>query len=198
MDFNITINNENITVEFVQASSVKHCYIKILDASTVRVKAHKSFTLTQAKEVIQKKYAWLEKHITRLQEKELASHEFYYLGKKYDKRKNFLNDSEYETFLKQEAPKVILPIVEEFASTMQCHPTQVKFRKNKSRWGSCSSKDVINFNILLLKFPKSVIEYIVVHELAHIKHKNHSKAFWNCVAQFYPTYKEQERLLKLF
>lgn len=198
MDFNITINNENITVQFIQTRSVKHCYIKILDASNIRIKAHPSFSLEQAKEVVNKKFAWLEKHIVRLKAKELESHEFYYLGKKYDRRKNFLSQEELDAFLKKEAKEQILPMVEEFALKMQCHPKQIKFRKNKSRWGSCSTHNVINFNFLLMKFPKSVIEYVVIHELAHIKHKNHSKAFWNYVEAFCPTYKEQERLLKLF
>lgn len=198
MNFNITIDNENIEVEFIQSRRVKHCYIKIMSASNIRIKANPSFSCDDAKKLIEKKQRWLEKHIIRLKEKALEPHEFCYLGKRYDYSKNFLNDDELDVFYKKRAQEIIPPMVEMHAQRMDCHPTQVKFRKNKSRWGSCSSKNVINFNILLMKFPKSVIEYVVIHELAHIKHKNHSQRFWSFVERYCSDYKEQERLLKLF
>lgn len=198
LNFNITINNENIAVEFIQSRRMKHCYIKILNASNIRIKANPRFSYDDAQMLIEKKYRWLEKHIVRLKQKELLPHEFCYLGKRYDYTKNFLNSDELDKFYKNKALEMIPAFVETHARRMNCHPTQVKFRKNRSRWGSCSSKNVINFNILLMKFPQSVIEYVVIHELAHIKHKNHSQSFWNFVEQFCPDYKEQERLLKLF
>ena len=59
-------------------------------------------------------------------------------------------------------------------------------------------KNGLNFNILLMKFPIEVMEYVIVHELAHIKHKNHSKDFWNLVAVYCSNYKEVEKLFKNF
>ena len=81
---------------------------------------------------------------------------------------------------------------------MSLYPSNLKFRNNKGRWGSCSYKNSISLNINLMKFPLSVIEYVIIHELAHIKHKNHSKFFWDLVEVFCPKYKDEEVLLKSF
>ncbi len=81
---------------------------------------------------------------------------------------------------------------------MQLFPTSIKYRKNKRTWGSCNFKNGLNFNTLLVKFPLEVIEYVVIHELAHIKYKNHSKDFWNLVYKYCSDYKKREETLKSF
>ena len=65
-----------------------------------------------------------------------------------------------------------------------------------SRWGSCSSKNSINLNFKLLMCPEKIIDYVVVHELCHIKHKNHKKEFWNEVANIIPDFQERRNWLK--
>lgn len=72
----------------------------------------------------------------------------------------------------------------------------LRLKYTTSRWGSCSTKGNINLSTRLLLAPKAVRDYIMVHELAHLVHHNHSKAFWNEVARVMPHYKEQERWLK--
>ena len=81
---------------------------------------------------------------------------------------------------------------------MQLFPTKITFRKAKTRWGSCSSKNSISLNIALAALPRSLSDYIIIHELAHIKHKNHSKAFWALVQKYYPNYKDAKEELKKF
>ena len=81
---------------------------------------------------------------------------------------------------------------------MNLYPKKVSFRKAKTRWGSCSSKDFISLNIALAALPRTLSDYIIIHELAHIKHKNHSKAFWALVGKYYPNYKEARDELKKF
>ena len=68
--------------------------------------------------------------------------------------------------------------------------------KTKTRWGSCSSKGNLNFNCLLALCPEGVMRYVVVHELSHRRHMNHSKAFWSMVEEYMPDYKEQKLYLK--
>ena len=65
-----------------------------------------------------------------------------------------------------------------------------------TRWGSCSGKGNLNFNCLLMLFPDDVIDSVVVHELCHIHHHNHSAAFWTAVAQVMPDYKQRQALLR--
>lgn len=101
-----------------------------------------------------------------------------------------------DNFYKEEAKKHIPNDVETWASTMQLKPNHIAFRKTKRQWGSCSGKNDLSFNTMMMKLPKDVIQYIIVHELAHIKHKHHQKAFWQLVSQYLPAYKVQVKELK--
>lgn len=75
--------------------------------------------------------------------------------------------------------------------------TSVKTRMYKSRWGSCNSKRALTFNTLLAMVPKPVFDYVIVHELCHIKHMNHSAAFWQLLASYLPDYQQQKHWLKI-
>jgi len=94
-----------------------------------------------------------------------------------------------DRFYKMESEKYLPAIVEKYALKMHLFPTEIRFRKTKRQWGSCSGRNVLNFNTMLMKLPESVIAYVVVHELAHIKHKNHQKNFWKLVKTYIPDYK---------
>jgi len=72
----------------------------------------------------------------------------------------------------------------------------VSIRLQKRRWGSCSAKGNISLNAALLFLPDFLVQHVLIHELAHLKHLNHSKAFWSEVKKFEPEYKENRRLLK--
>ncbi len=98
---------------------------------------------------------------------------------------------------KEEAKATILPLVEKWSAIMMLTPTFVGFRKNRTRWGSCSGKNRLNFNTHLATMHPDFVEYVVVHELAHIRHKNHSKDFWAEVEKFLPDYKERQKLIYL-
>ncbi|KGJ89367.1 M48 family metallopeptidase [Thalassotalea sp. ND16A] len=74
--------------------------------------------------------------------------------------------------------------------------TAVKIRHYKTRWGSCDSKHRINLNWLLVMAPVEVIDYVIIHELCHTVHLNHSSAYWQLVNQFFPHYKQAKTWLK--
>jgi len=76
-----------------------------------------------------------------------------------------------DMFYKQKAIEKISPLVEKWSKEMGITPAYVGYRKAKTRWGSCSGRDRISFNYYLMKMPSSCIEYVVIHELAHIIHK---------------------------
>ena len=71
----------------------------------------------------------------------------------------------------------------------------VNLKYNSSNWGSCSSANNVNFSTRLLFAPKDVIDYVIIHELAHLYEMNHSKKFWDIVSQVMPNYKEKEEWL---
>ena len=75
---------------------------------------------------------------------------------------------------------------------------KIRFSHASTRWGSCSSRQTISLNIGLMKLPTDLIDYVIIHELCHTRHMNHSKAFWQEVYQIVPSYKLLEKQLKLY
>ncbi len=72
----------------------------------------------------------------------------------------------------------------------------IKIKRMKSRWGSCSTKKNLNFNYRLIELPERLIDYVIVHELCHLKEFNHSKKFWNLVALMMPDWKSLRKELR--
>jgi len=108
---------------------------------------------------------------------------FYY---HYDKK---IFQKHIDNFYKAEASKYILPLVQLWSKRMQLYANKISFRKTKRQWGSCSVNNNLSFNTMIMKLPVDVIQYIVIHELAHIEHKHHQKAFWDLVQEYVPEYK---------
>ncbi|ERL61047.1 hypothetical protein K661_02628 [Piscirickettsia salmonis LF-89 = ATCC VR-1361] len=82
------------------------------------------------------------------------------------------------------------------ANRMQLKPTKVSVRSYKARWGSCSSSGCLSFDWKLLQAPEFIIDYVIVHELSHLKHFDHSPAFWQLVSLYYPEHKVARQWLK--
>lgn len=97
---------------------------------------------------------------------------------------------------RKQAAEVIKARCRYYAPVMGVSYGTVTIREQKTRWGSCSSKGNLNFNWRLIFAPEEVVDYIVVHELAHRKEMNHSRAFYDVVASVLPDYKVQEKWLK--
>ncbi len=105
---------------------------------------------------------------------------------------------EIGNFYKRKAIDKIIPLTKKWAKIMGVIPQDISFRYSKNRWGSCSSTDRISFNYHLIKLPLSLIEYVIVHELAHIVHHNHSKDFWKLVHKYLTDYKIKEEKIRVF
>ncbi|MPN53172.1 hypothetical protein SDC9_200836 [bioreactor metagenome] len=82
------------------------------------------------------------------------------------------------------------------AQTMRVSFNSLTIRDQRTRWGSCSSKGTLSFNWRLVMTPPTILQYVVIHELAHLTVPNHSAEFWGRVAAFYPDYKKARLWLK--
>lgn len=194
MNFKIELNNFLVDVELQNKKNIKHCYLRVLSDNIIQIKANRYFTILDAKDLIYRKKDWLIENIQKQNSKKLNENEFLYFGEK-----KLLSDfliKDLDKFYKEEIQKIIPSLVEKYSNLMQLYPTKISYRKNRRTWGSCNFKNELNFNILLAKYPIFIIEYIVIHELAHIQHKNHSKDFYFLVEKFSPNYKKIEKFFK--
>ena len=196
MSFQIELNEKQVTVKLVNKKNVKHCYIRVLKEDLIEIKSNIYFSLYDAKILVEKRKNWLENAIKKVSKNALLEDEFLYLGEV--KKLQDYNIKNLDKFYKNEIEKILPSIVETFSKKMDLYPTSISYRKNKRTWGSCNFKNGLNFNILLMKFPLEIMQYVVIHELSHIKHKNHSKNFWNLVEKYCPNYKQIEKEFKNF
>lgn len=97
---------------------------------------------------------------------------------------------------KEQAFRVISERVTEFSKRYNFIPKQVKISSAKTRWGSCSPDGTLNFTWRLIMAPLPVVDYVVVHELVHLRVKNHSQKFWKAVEAIMPEYKARRKWLR--
>lgn len=104
--------------------------------------------------------------------------------------------SAIEKWYRKEASDIIEEKASEYAACIHVSFQKIHIKDTKSRWGSCSSKGNLNFNWRLVMAPEPVLDYVVIHELCHLRYMDHSKHFWNLVAEFCPSYKQYRKWLK--
>ncbi len=138
----------------------------------------------QIKKFVFEHKAWLEKHLA---ENERARQEYSAFSP--------LSDEDI-TALKIKARQYIPVRVEYWADIIGVKYSSVTIRAQRTRWGSCSSKGNLNFNCLLMLTDTEIIDYVVIHELCHIKEMNHSKRFWALVGSVMPDCKAVQSRLK--
>ena len=100
------------------------------------------------------------------------------------------------SFYRKALKEYILSKIPDYAQTMGVQPTKIRINSARTRWGSCSANDALNFSYHLAMCDQFAVQYVVIHELCHILHKNHSQAFWNTVAAYCPDYKAAKHYLK--
>lgn len=164
-------------------SDRKTVSLQITPDAKLVVRAPKSMPQSRIRELIESKYDWITTHIekARLAEKEPAEPAF----------------TKEDIFrFADDALKIIPGRVAYYAKLMGVDYGRITVRNQKTRWGSCSSDGNLNFNCLLSAVPPDVLDYVVVHELAHRKEMNHSKKFWAIVEAQIPDYRIKRKWLK--
>lgn len=104
----------------------------------------------------------------------------------------------FQAWYRQQAKQWIGDRLQHFAELYQLQYAQVKITSARTRWGSCSPKNTLSFSWRLMLTPEEVVDYVVVHELAHTVHHNHSKHFWGLVEKIMPDYKERRKWLRQY
>ncbi len=153
----------------------------------LQVRAPKLMFWYQIEAFIQKNKAWIEKHSTKIQAQKKNA-KYYLFWKEIEKGTS--------SFYKKQAHDYIKTRCEELAREYGFVFKNIRITSAMARWGSCSSKKNLNFSYRLVMAPKLVIDYVIVHELCHLREMNHSKKFWKQVEQIMPEYKEHEKHLK--
>ena len=103
-------------------------------------------------------------------------------------KKHFASPSALETFIRQ--------TVHAYSDLTGLHPSRLRFKHVKSYWGSCSPSGVISFNHHLLYAPPQAVEYVIVHELCHLKYRGHGVHFWDLVQKYYPQTVQMRKVLR--
>ena len=109
---------------------------------------------------------------------------------------SFTQDDIYRIWLKHKA-KIYLPgRIKELSEQTSFSYNKITIRSQKTRWGSCSTSGKLSFNYRLMRFRKEIIDYVIIHELCHLKEMNHSKRFWKFVGKFCHDYRKLKTELR--
>lgn len=162
---------------------------------------------------------WQDTNATRIRRQFVSGEGFLYLGRSYrlklvDEQSESLllkggyfylksddgalqDPSEaFKAFYKAKGQKRIRERVEHYSNRMGVEPAGIRIRELKNRWASCTPEGRLNFHWKCMMAPATVLDYIVVHELAHLKYLNHTRAFWNLVDRVLPDYRERKEWLR--
>jgi len=214
MPLNRLFRYKGFEIEHQVSARMKNIYLRIGDDGKVVVKSSR-ISEKRLLELIDEKERWISKALSSIAEKPRArlGQEILYYGEIYplDYHPDFESlrskcdgaaeeslHRHYQQFYKNEAQRHLQERLEYYAVRMQLRPKEMKLRQMKRQWGNCRSNGVITFNINLIQVPKECIDYVVVHELAHMVHMNHSRAFHDLVELHLPQSRQKRALLKRF
>lgn len=207
----------------VERSRRKTLALHILPDKTILVKAPWYVTPYEIDRFIEKSWAWIEKRMATMQKTPViqkqyqTGEQFLYLGKPhtltignhtkiavendkllFPQALLFRVQKELTTWYIKQGQEIITRRVEWYAEQMKAEYKSISFSDTKSKWGSCSHDNRLQFSWRLVMTPLLVLNYVVVHELTHTKEKNHSQDFWTKIRNYNPSYKQQIKWLKTY
>lgn len=213
-----------IKIDNIIRSKRKTIALVVTQEACLVIRAPFNTPLTTIHRLVQKKRAWIQgkqtmlrkRHLKALPKEFVNGEGFWYLGKEYrleivknqDKpvvlegnlkiaQENLLHAREYLIeWYKEQALQKITKRVEWYAKQTGLEYKSVKITNAQKRYGSCGSKGTLNFSWRLIMAPLRVLDYVVVHELAHLDEKNHSRKFWQKVKVLLPDYQERQEWLR--
>ena len=216
-----SINYIHMNPNKIIRSKRKTLSLTINDNAELIIRAPKRLSIEKIQDFINEKENWInrKKRLIENQIKDVTSNhnKLLYLGNLFPiyveqnaSKELFFTGEEFiansiepdslslsiKKWYKNKFKEIALPRVAYFANKHHLMVNQVRIKNQKTMWGSCSSKNNINLNYLLLMAPMGVIDYVIVHELVHTIHRNHSTDFWDSVESIMPEFQEHKRWLK--
>lgn len=206
-------NIDNIDYEVViNKKNNKNTYIRFKEDMKIYVSTNYFVTKNQIIKMLDENIDYLKSIILKVERKQEKSELFYYLGNKYDiiimpgSNVNimdsiiYVDSHEYlQKWYKKQAEILFKERLDYNYSLFEekiPYP-KLRIRKMKTRWGVCNRKtNTVTLNFELIKYDITKLDYVIIHELSHFVHFNHSSAFWNTVGKYYPEYKKVRKELK--
>ncbi len=166
-------------------AKAKYLRIVINRDATVSVVAPTRVSMKEIEQFIADKTLWIQKHVRAFQKKKEAVTPVLPVG---------FSRTDYHSCVAR-ARKLVKDRLAHFNAIYQCHFARVSIKKQSTVWGSCSAKKNLNFNYKIVLLPPHLADYIIVHELCHLKEMNHGKQFWLLVAKTIPEHKQYRKEL---
>lgn len=164
-------------------SSRRSMSVEVKKNGKVMVRIPRLMSNGEVEKFLSERERWITEHIKKATSRE----------EKYD----FDRYTEPEIKeLKRRAADMIPVLVEKYKQQIGVEPSAVRINRAKGRFGSCSAKRSLNFSCFLMLYPLAAIEYVVVHELCHIKEHNHSRRFYREIEKVMPDYRDRVKILK--
>ena len=190
------IKASKITIQYkIIKRSKKNYILRIKDEISIELSIPKRDSyingvnfINKNKNIIEKKIIDYEKKLREIKPKGTVK----FLGKLLSEKENNLTQEKME----EEGIKVLMNKMKKWSDVIGVSPLKVRIKLLKTAWGICYSNGNISLNIKLIKADPKIIDYVIIHELCHLIHHNHSKEFWNELKKYYPDYKEAKMVLK--
>ena len=209
---NINYNGKNYEIKIIK-KNIKNTYIRVKEDMIIYVTTNYLTPVSYIKKLIGENTINIYKMIDRQAKKQEKKESYYLLGKKYDIilcnifNKVVIDDNKIYTknekmldrFTREKAKEIFTERL------IKCHEKMNKItpmprlivKKMKQKWGYCNKRDeLITLNLELIKYDVDEIDYVIIHELCHFIHFNHSKQFWECVSKYKPNYKTNRKILR--
>ena len=195
----------------VVRKNIKNVYFRFDDDLNLVVSCNKRIKDKEIGNLIKKNENSLIKLYNKSYKRNLKETKFWYLGNSYDiiydenvKDIIFLDGTirvdsyqRLDKFIKKMTREIFREEVLKIREIIKTPDFSLKFRRMKTRWGVCNYKNMsITLNTELIKYPKYLLRYVIVHEMCHFYHHDHSKKFWEMVERYYPNYKEARKELR--
>lgn len=141
--------------------------------------------------ILKEKQFWIAEKLLQ-QQKRRQNHPL----PQYTETQRLALEKRYRSAAREYIPQRVAYYADAYSHLIKHPYSTITIRDQKTRWGSCSSRGTLSFNWRLMLAPPGILDYVVVHELCHLEHMNHSKDFWSCVEAILPDYKERRKWLK--